>query len=59
MTAFSDKEKEGQFTIYQKKKKREIIEEQGKRVDVPPGVGEGEEAKKALDQTGDDATQGW
>jgi hypothetical protein len=49
--------KRGQITVEQRKKKREIIEEQGKRVDVPPDVGEQE--KKALKQTGHDATQGW
>ncbi len=57
VNAFSDDEKRGQFTIEQKKKKRELIEEKGKRVDIPADVGEQE--KKALDQTGDDATQGW
>lgn len=51
------KDKKGQFTVEEKKKKREIFEEQGKRVDVPPDVSE--QRKKALKQTGDDATQGW
>ena len=55
MTA--NEKKKGQFTIVQKKKKREIIQESGHQVDVPPDVGE--EEKKALDQTGDDATAGW
>jgi hypothetical protein len=54
---FSEESKRGQFTIEQKKKKREIFEEKGNRVDVPPDVSD--EKKKALDQTGDDATQGW
>jgi len=53
--AFSEK-KRGEFTIQQRKKKREIFEEQGYRVEVPPDVSE--EKKKALEQTGDDATQG-
>ncbi len=43
----------------QRKKKREIIEEGGHRVDVPPGVGEGDVEKEALEQTGDDQTSGW
>jgi hypothetical protein len=53
----SKERKEGQFTIEQKKKKREIIEEQGHRVDVPPDVSD--EKKKALAQTGEDTTAGW
>ena len=52
-----DEKKKGKFTIEQKKKKTEIIEEGGHRVDVPNDVGDQE--KKALDQTGDDATSGW
>jgi hypothetical protein len=52
------KEKEkGQITIEQKKRKREIFEEGGHRVDVPSDVSE--EEKKALEQTGEDATAGW
>ncbi len=52
------KEKEkGQITIEQKKKKREIFEEGGHRVDVPSDVSE--EEKKALEQTGEEATAGW
>ncbi len=53
----SDETKKGQITIERKKKKREIFEEGGHRVDVPPDVSE--EDKKALEQTGDDATAGW
>jgi hypothetical protein len=53
----ANEKKKGQFTIVQKKKKREIIQESCHQVDVPPDVGE--EEKKALDQTGDDATAGW
>lgn len=52
-----DEKKKGQITIIQKKKKREIIEEQGKEVNLPPDVSG--EKKKALKQTGEDATQGW
>jgi hypothetical protein len=59
VTVFSNEPKRGQFTIDQRKKKRELIEEGKQKVDIPPYVGEGKEAKKALDQTGDDATQGW
>ena len=51
-----DKEK-GTFTIQQRKKKREIIEENHRQVNIPPDVGT--EEKKALDQTGEDATSGW
>ena len=47
----------GEFTIEQKKKNREIFQEQGKQVDVPPDVSE--QKKKALKETGEDATQGW
>ena len=53
----ANEKKKGQITTWQKKKKREIIQESGHQVDVPPDVGE--EEKKALDQTGDDATAGW
>ena len=51
-----DKEK-GDFTVLQRKKKREIIEERRRQVNIPKDVGEQE--KEALDQTGDDATAGW
>lgn len=57
MTVLSEEKKKGQFTIERKKKKREIIEEGHHQVDLPPDVGE--EEKKALEQTGDDATSGW
>jgi len=53
----SDESKRGQITVEQKKKKREIFEEGRHRVDVPPDVSE--EKKKALKQTGEDATAGW
>jgi hypothetical protein len=57
VTVLSEEKKKGQFTIERKKKKREIIEEGHHQVDLPPDVGE--EEKKALEQTGDDATSGW
>lgn len=47
----------GEFTILERKKKREIIEESNRKVDLPPDVGD--EEKKALGQTGEDATSGW
>ena len=53
----AEERKKGQFTIRQRKKKREIIEESHNQVILPPDVGE--EDKKALEQTGDDATSGW
>jgi hypothetical protein len=52
-----EEQKRGEFTIEQKKKKREIIEEQGHRVEVPPDVGEQE--KKALAETSEEGTSGW
>ena len=52
-----DEKKEGKFTIEQRKKKREIIEENKHQVNLPPDVGDQE--KEALEQTGDDATSGW
>ncbi len=57
VTIFPEKNKKGEFTIQQKKKKREIIEEGKYQVDIPSDVSE--EEKKALEQTGDDATSGW
>lgn len=51
------KEKKGEFTIRQRTKKKEIIEENHHQVNIPSDVSE--EEKKALDQTGDDATSGW
>jgi len=50
-------EKTGDFTIQQRKKKREIIEEGQKQVNIPPDVSD--QKKKALQQTGDDNTSGW
>lgn len=47
----------GDFTVEEKKKKREIIEEDHHKVDIPPEVSD--EEKKALEQTGEDATSGW
>ncbi len=57
MTVFPEKNDKGEFVIEQKKKKREIIQEGKKQVAIPPDVGE--EEKKALEQTGDDATSSW
>lgn len=51
------KEEKGKFTIEQRKKKREIIEENHHEVNLPTDVSD--EQKKALEQTGDDATSGW
>ena len=53
----SDEAKRGQITVESKKKKREIFEESGHRVDVPPDVSD--EKKKALAQKGEDATGSW
>ena len=53
----STEKKKGRFVVEQKKKKREVIEEGNRRVEVPADVGD--QKKKALDQTGDDATSGW
>jgi hypothetical protein len=49
--------KEGEFTIVQRRKKREIIEENHHQVNIPSDVSD--EEKKAAEQTGDDATSGW
>ena len=57
VTVLAEERKKGQFTIRQRKKKREIIEESHHQVILPPDVGD--EEKKALEQTGDDATSGW
>ena len=54
---FPEKNKKGEFAIQEKKKKREIIQEGKKEVVLPSDVSE--EEKKALEQTGDDATSGW
>jgi hypothetical protein len=52
-----EKRKKGELTVLQRKKKKEIIEENCHQVNVPEEVGD--EEKKALEQTGDDATSGW
>lgn len=57
MKIFQEENLKGEFVIQQKKKKRDIIEEGKNQVDVPSDAKE--EEKKALDQTGDDATSGW
>ena len=54
---FLKEEKKGEFTIQQRKKKREIIEESNHQVNIPSDVSD--EEKKAMEQTGDDATSGW
>jgi hypothetical protein len=51
VTIFPEKNKKGEFAIELKKKKREIIQEVKKRVEIPPEVGDEEE--KPLKQTGD------
>lgn len=57
MNALAEEKKEGQITIRQRKKKREIIEEGNHQVNLPEDVSD--EEKKALKQTGEDATSGW
>jgi hypothetical protein len=57
VNVLEDEKKKGDFTIQQRKKKREIIEENHHQVDLPPDVSD--EEKKALEQTGEDATSGW
>ncbi len=57
VNVFSEDKERGEFTVERKKKRREIFEERGQRVDVPPDVSE--EKKKALAQTGEEATDGW
>ena len=52
-----DEKEKGNFTIKQRRKKREIFEEGKKQVNVPTDMSY--EEKKALDQTGEDATSGW
>ena len=52
-----EKKKKGEFTIQQRNKKREIVEERHRQVSIPPDVSD--EEKKAKEQTGDDATSGW
>ena len=54
---FLEKEKKGEFTIQQRKKKKEIIEESNHQVNIPADVND--EEKKAMEQTGEDATSGW
>jgi hypothetical protein len=54
---FLEEKKKGQFTIRQRRKKREIIEESHHQVDIPIDISD--EEKKALEQTGEDTTSGW
>ena len=56
MIFFPENNKKGVFVIQRKEKKHEIVTEGKKHVDIPDV---GEEEKKALDQTGEDATSGW
>lgn len=57
MNDILEEKKKGEFAIQQRKKKREIIEEGHHQVNIPPDVSD--EEKKAMEQTGDDATSGW
>lgn len=57
VTALAIDKKKGNFTVQQRKRKREIIEESHHQVNVPSDVSD--EEKKALEQTGEDATSGW
>jgi hypothetical protein len=57
VAVLAEEKKKGQITIEHRKKKREIIEESHHQVDLPPDVSD--EEKKALEQTGEDATSGW
>jgi hypothetical protein len=57
VTIFLEKNKKGEFAIELKKKKREIIQEGKKQVEISHEVGDEEE--KPLNQTGDDTTSGW
>jgi hypothetical protein len=54
---FLENKKKGEFTIGERKKKREIIEENKRQINLPSDVSD--EEKKALEQTGEDATSGW
>ena len=57
VTVLANDKKKGEFTVLQRKKKREVIEENRHQVKIPTDVGD--EERKALEQTGDDATSGW
>jgi hypothetical protein len=57
VNSYSKEQEKGQFTVEEKKKKRELFEERKHHVNVPADLSE--EKKKALEQTGDDATAGW
>jgi len=59
VNTFSDEKNKGQFTVEQRKNKREIIEEGGNRVDISSRSEEDKVKKEALEQTGDDHTSGW
>lgn len=57
MNVFSKESDKGDFTVWQKKKKRELFEEGGHKVDVPPDVGD--QVKESLAQKGEDAEGSW
>ena len=57
MIDFLEKKKKGEFTIQHRKKKGEIVEESHQQINIASDVSD--EEKKALEQTGDDATSGW
>lgn len=57
MKNFSKDTDKGDFTVWQKKKKRELFEERGHKVDVPPDVGD--QVKESLAQKGEDAEASW
>jgi hypothetical protein len=57
VTAVANDKRKGELTVQQRKKKREITEENRPQVNTPPDVDD--EEKKALEQTADDATSGW
>jgi hypothetical protein len=59
VNTFSDDKKKGQFTVEQRKNKREIIEEGGHRVNISSELEEDKAKKETLEQTGDDHTSGW
>jgi hypothetical protein len=54
---FSKDTDKGDITVWQKKKKRELFEERGHHVDVPPDVGD--QVKESLAQKGEDAEASW
>jgi hypothetical protein len=51
------KNNKGTFVIEEKRKKQEIFQENQHQTNVPPDVSD--QKKKALKETGEDATNGW